>query len=382
MRKQNEGEEGLRNWRYSYDFLPIFYINTLLVSVISNFLCFSNHSWVFFLSKLVASLVSGITFDYLPTKFNIVGYLILGAGLGIWEFWALAIVSPAIELITLSYVAEMVTDNCKYRALSDILAIQLIGGSIGKILNIYIQPGFLAQIFFPSACFILAIVNIATFQEARKSLRPNYISHHETTVYPKSMALTVSFLVIFTTGTVLFLARDFFANTYFGSPSLITEVFSIICVPIGLYYISFYHHRRDLRIITLASGTIGTILFLLFILNYIFYGGLAGVYLSFPIARAAGFAIFARILGPFYYGKFFALAMAGENLMPLLNLTDWWTIYILCIIFCFLSFGGLSLFYSQCDCHRDYVIGHTISLGGNKRAGFKIKLKRASVLVT
>ena len=187
------------DWRQRYGFLGIFYCNSFIISLIIGFESYRyNTITTYYLVKLITSTIVGIGFDYFSTKLCLLIILVIGLCTGLLDFIAIAIVPASVEVIFLSYICDIVSDNCKAKALSEMVMIQLIASSLGSLLSLYIPMAILSQLFVPCACFILLIINVACFDEIPKALRPNISPNNEKTTHPNYIGVFICLLLLIT----------------------------------------------------------------------------------------------------------------------------------------------------------------------------------------
>lgn len=367
------------NWRASYEFLPLFWINSFLLGIVSGFIRLETEDNFYFITKFTASVVSGLLFDYLPTKGFLVSMYLLGSFAGILHYLPVVWVVSAHEVIILTYSCEVLVDNCKFTGLAEIITLQLVSNSLGSILFTLISPFISLYSFVLATTFVLFIVNFAVFQETLKISRPLFNPDSAKTVLPRFFGVFICMLILFSSGSQSFslpaLVQSSFLTLDFVN---CIKIFITPLTFLGVYkLLQFQKISFVLIFFLVAAGCAWACV----LWEYTELLAVIGVLVTSAYCKCAGLVLLSRVLGPYYNGKFFGVGLATQYIFRCIFLTDWWIEFIIGAAACVLTIACLAPGLKYCEYHRDYVIGR-LSSGSpaKKKQNFKITLKRASLL--
>lgn len=367
------------NWRASYEFLPLFWINSFLLGVVSGFVHVENEDNFYFISKLAASLISGLLYDYLPTKVLLVSLCLLGSLAGILHYLPVVWVLGAHEVLILTYTCEVLVDNCKFTGLAEIITLQLVSNAVGSVLYSLISPLISLYAFIPATLFVLFIVNFAVFQETLKIHRPLFNPDSAKTVMPRFFGVFICFLVLFTAGSQTLslptlVHSSFLTAEFINISKMFITPATFLCV---LKLLRFQKISFVLIFFLLAGGCTWAC----FLWEFTEILGVFGVVITSAYCKCAGLVLLSRVLGPYYNGKFFGVGLAAQYTIRCIFFSDWWVEFFSGAFACALTIACLAPGLKYCEYHRDYVIGRLSSVSPEKKKhNFKITLKRASVL--
>lgn len=367
------------NWRASYDFIPLFWINTLLLGIVSSFVQTGNEDSLYFFTKLTACVVSGVLFDYLPTKAYLISLYLLGFFGGFLHYLPVVWITTAQEVLILAYVCEVLVDNCKFTGLAEIMGLQIVSKALGSILHLLLSEFISLYIFAPATALVLFIVNLAVFQETPKTSRPLFNPDNEKTVFPRFFGVIICLLVLFTSGSHLILFPTLVQSS-FMTPVVI-NMCKIFIVPLTFFCVLWFLRFKKISLVLIFFLSAGIGSWPCFLSEYTEALGVLGTIATSVYCKCAGLVLLSRVLGPYYNGKYFGVGLGAQYVFGSFFLDDWWAVFIIGISASVVSVGCLAPGLKYCEYHRDYVIGRLNSdTPSNKKVNFKIKLKRASVI--
>jgi hypothetical protein len=362
----------LTNWRAPYDFIPLFMISTILITLSSSLLEPKSDDFKYFLCKCLATISGGLIFDYIPSKTFLVLIYISGLSTG-FMLYSQAIVSGMFEVFTFTYICEVVIDNCKFLALSEIIALKLVSNSIGGLFHSI--PSF--SCFFPATCLVLLIINLSIFREVIKTHRPLFAGMNELSVIPRPFGVFICFLVLFTEGAQNSLLKSILSQ---NTKNLFTFS-TIFLVPVSFFLIFRFLSFQKVSFVLLIFLVTEVVIWNGFLWEYSEYLTVIVTVVTSAYSRCAGLVLLSRVLGPYYNGKFFGFGLAFQHIFNIFLVEDWMTGYFLGLALGLASVACLAPGMKYCEYHRDYVIGHTHAEGTSGKASkYKLKLQRASIL--
>lgn len=365
----------ISNWRTPYDFIPIFMISVTLFNFIDSALE-PRLDYYYFAVKAVACVVVGFIFDYTSSKVFLISSYLIGLVTGLFGYFP-GLVSSSLQVFTITYICELVIDNCKFLALSEIIALEIVSRSLGSILSPHSDSNL--QCFFPATCLVLMTINLALFKEVSKTHRPLFASAGDLTVIPRPFGVFICFLITLTGDSHLILVKPLLKP----SISWILDPICLVLVPLWYYLVlKFFRFRKISHV--LLCVLISEILLWHGVLwePTVIVSAIGAILLS-AYCRCAGFVILSRVLGPYYNGKFFGFCLSFQYIFKIFVIEDWVMIYLIGLGLSLVSIVCLAPGMKYCEYHKDYVIGHTNFDGNSGKASkYKLKLQRASILET
>ena len=369
------------NWRASHEFIPLFLINTLLLGIVSSFVQTGNEDSLYYSTKLSACIISGVLFDYLPTKAYLLSLYLLGFLGGFFHYLPIVWITTAQEVLTLAYVSEVLSDNCKFIGLAEIVGLQVVSKALGSILHWLASEYFSLSIFAPATAIVLFIVNLAVFRETPKTSRPLFSPDNEETVFPRVFGVVICLLVLYTSGSH-FILFPTLVQSSFMTPVLI-YTFKVFIVPLIFFCVLSVLRYKKISQVLIFFLLAGVGAWLFFLWKHTELLGVFGVIATSVYCKCAGLVLLSRVLGPYYNGKLFGVGLGSQYIFGTFFLSEWWTVFLIGISASIISVVCLAPGLKYCEYHRDYVIGRVSpDMPKNKKMNFKIKLKRASVLDT
>lgn len=364
------------DWHSNYSFLPIIYCNVFVLSLSVNLNLSSYEDQGFYMIKMIASIFTGILCDYFSTKWCLVGVLVVGIIGGMWSTWVLGAIYASNQVIVLVYVAEVISDNCKLIALGEVVALQFIGGSIGSILNTFIGDFKLFRLFVLGNSFVMAIFVIALFEEISLDKRPN-ISQVNAAGYPNIIGVLICLVLLGGIEILSGLVQVNLLHDYYNGMSFVPYIISLLLVPLSLYYVIALSQERDLNKVINLLLLLGLLGWVCQISNMLFYLVFITTLVSASAIKCSSLLLLSRVLGPFYYGKFFGLGLAIQNLVLLIP-DSFWANFIIGMSIYIINIVSINLSHKHCETHKDYVISYNT----NPQKKFFIKLEKASAVNT
>ena len=369
----------VQGWRQSYNYIPIFYCNTLILSVVLGFAAGENYTQGYHVARISASIVAGFAFDYVPTKNCLLMVLLCGTGAFFDELLAVTVVSVGYEIICISYICDVVTDNCKIRAFADILILEIIGSSVGCLVGFYISLSSISHVLVFSTCIVLTFTTAACYEEITKYQRSNISFNIEGSSYPNYIGIIILMIVSASTCVNFSLFLDFSHQDYIDKYFYISYLIPIIFTPLSFVILFQVQKTNQLYSVMILLLIISFATWALHTFDYIYFIAQVFMYMSAPLIKVCSLLLFSRVLGPYSPGKFFGFSLGIYNLIPIF-VENSLIVYIIGAGMSGISILCLVSGQKFCETHRDYVLSHRNDRRNSRK--FKIKLKRASIMPT